>query len=300
MKVHNEAGVLARSERFFATPSSLARKLLFYVTRCGHYYYDEHYRFTDHCAIGKLESHKNYFLLYVRAGVIGFEIDSTSFLAEQGYVALVDCRRPHCFYAPGAAEALWIHFDGANAGTFFEQILAFRKGKQTFRAPAGYPIEQELTQLIAGLRDGQSTEVARSQGIYRILCALLLPLPPVGVENSLNGIRSDHASVNQPVSQAMRLIDAHLEQSLSVAMLAQAVHLSPSHFSRLFRSTTGFSPHEYIVLHRIDKAKTLLHSTSLSVKEIAYQVGYHSETNFIVSFLHKVGMSPTAFRQSGV
>lgn len=298
MKVNNEAGVLSRSERFFATPSSLARKLLFYVTRCGHYYYDERYRFTDHCDIGKLESHKNYFLLYVRAGAIGFETDSSRFLAEQGYVALVDCHRPHCFYAPGAAEALWIHFDGANAGSFFEQILAFRKGKQTFRAPAGYPLEQELTQLIAGLRDGQSTEVARSQGIYRILCALLLPLPPVE-----SGSGTDGASLladRQPVSQAMRLIDAHLAQPLSVAELAKAVHLSPSHFSRLFRSTTGFSPHEYIVLHRINRAKTLLHSTTLSVKEIAYQVGYHSETNFIVSFLHKVGMSPTAFRQSGV
>ena len=45
MKVTEEAGVLARSERFFATPGAVARGLFYYITRAGHYYYDENYDF---------------------------------------------------------------------------------------------------------------------------------------------------------------------------------------------------------------------------------------------------------------
>lgn len=136
MKVTNEAGVLSRSERFFATPSTTARSLFFYVTRVGHYYYDERYNFLDSCAVARQESHKNFFLTYVRAGSIHFET-SQQFTAERGQVALVDCHKPHHFYTTGEAEAMWIHFDGANAAAFFEQILDFRGGRQAFEPACG-------------------------------------------------------------------------------------------------------------------------------------------------------------------
>ena len=70
MKVTNEPGVLSRSERFFYTPSTTARRLFFYVMRVGHSYYDERYNFLDGCAVAKQESHKNLFLAYVSAGTV--------------------------------------------------------------------------------------------------------------------------------------------------------------------------------------------------------------------------------------
>ena len=264
MKVFSEPGVLSRSERFFSTPSATARRLFYYVTRVGHYYYDARYNFLDSCDIAHLESHKNLFLTYVRSGTMYFETDQL-YCAERGQIGLVDCRRPHHFYTKGDAEALWIHFDGANAAAFFEQ---------------------ELAQIISGLRTGDMTELDRSQRIYRILCALLFPAQ-AGPDRK-----------NDAIAQAVKYIGEHLFESLSVEKVADAVSLSPSHFSRLFRSTTGFSPHEYIMLHRIDEAKALLQSTSLSVKEIAFRVGYRSEVNFITAFTEKTGATPTQFRRS--
>lgn len=286
MKVTNEPGVLSRSERFFYTPSTTARSLFFYVTRVGHYYYDERYNFLDSCDVAKQESQKNFFLAYVRAGTLYFQTTQI-FSAERGQVALIDCHKPHRFYTTGSTEAMWMHFDGSNSAAFFQQILAFRGGRQTFTPPPDSRIEQELAHIISGLRSSRSSEVDCSQRIYRILCTLLLPHAPTHT-----------VATDTTITRAVRYIDEHLFEPLSVKQIASTVHLSPSHFSRLFRSTTGFSPHEYIMLHRIDEAKALLQSTNLSVKEIAFRVGYHSEVNFIIAFTDKTGLSPTLFRRN--
>lgn len=286
MKVTNEPGVLLRSERFFSTPSATARNLFFFVTRVGHYYYDERYNFLDNCDVAMQESHKNFFLAYVRAGTLYFQTTQT-FSAERGQVALIDCHKPHRFYATGPAEAMWMHFDGSNAAAFFQQILAFRGGRQTFTPPPDSRIEQEMAQIISGLRSARSSEMEYSQRIYHILCTLLFPYDPAHT-----------VTEDGTIARAARYIDAHLFETLPVEQIAAAVNLSPSHFSRLFRSTTGFSPHEYIMLHRIDEAKALLQSTALSVKEIAFRVGYRSEVNFILAFTDKTGLSPAQFRKS--
>ena len=76
-------------------------------------------------------------------------------------------------------------------------------------------------------------------------------------------------SGEDPVSQVVDFITQHLFEDISVADIAASVSLSPSHLSRLFKMQTGFSPHEFITLRRIDAAKELLLTTDLSIKQIA-------------------------------
>ncbi len=147
-----------------------------------------------------------------------------------------------------------------------------------------------MMQLIHNFRlPGRMSETEQSQRIHRLLCELIvLPstvLPPSGED---------------PVSQVVNFITQHLFEDISVADIAASVSLSPSHLSRLFKMQTGFSPHEFITLRRIDAAKELLLTTDLSIKQIAYQVGYHSEANFITSFSGKSGITPAAFRKNPV
>lgn len=286
MKVTGEAGVMPRSERFFATPSALARRVLLYITRCGHYYCDGSYDFRDSSEVGQLESHRNFLLSYVRAGAMRYAADGDTFTATAGQLALLDCRRPHRFRAAPYVETLWLHFDGLCAAAFFEQIVTLRGGRHLLEPAGVHKLESLLTALVAGVKSGEE-ETVRSSRLYTVLCALLLP---GGGQDAAKG----------PVSQAMEYIGAHLFEDLPVDQLAAAVNVSPSHFSRQFRGQTGFSPHEYIVLHRIDEAKTLLLETDLTVREIADRVGYHSEVNFIASFQNKVGVSPASFRRHPV
>ena len=286
MKVITEPGVLLQSERYFSTPSSLARQLFLYITRCGHYYCDHHYNFLDSCDVGKLESHKTYLLDYIRRGAMEIETDGKSFTAEAGQIALIDCKKPHRFHVPRYAERIWIHFDGREAGAFFEQIIAFHGGRSVFTPYPESRAERDMSDLVTLLKDGIHTEADLSKRIYSLLCNLLIPP------------RSITADSQDPVALALDYMKQHPFDELSVKEIASVAGLSPSHFSRQFRSQTGFSPHEYIVLHRIDEAKLLLHTTDLSVKEIAFRTGYHSEVNFIASFTRKVGISPSSFRNA--
>lgn len=285
MKVLSEPGVLPQSERYFSTPSTLARQLFFYVTRCGHYYLNEEYDFRDSCEVGRMESHRTYLLDYVQRGAMHIEADGTTFTAEAGQLAITDCRRPHRYYTSGYTERIWIHIDGSNMDDFCQQILAFR-GHRAFTPFPGSHTERTMTDLITAVKNNTvHSEADISQKIYRLLCGLLFP--PMNQETPQD----------DPVVLALAYINGHLFEDLSIPDIAGHVGLSPSHFSRQFRSQTGFSPHEYIVVHRIDEAKALLHDTTLSVKEIAYRTGYHSEVNFITSFTGKVGVSPSAFRK---
>ena len=133
--------------------------------------------------------------------------------------------------------------------------------------------------------DARLSEARFSQLIHRLLCLLLLDET---TESTAGGDR---------IAQAIRYMNRHLFEPIGVQDAAAAVSLSPSHFSRQFKARTGYSPYEYIVLRRIDKAKYMLASTELSVKEIAYATGYNSEENFIHSFRKNVGVAPGIFRK---
>ena len=79
--------------------------------------------------------------------------------------------------------------------------------------------------------------------------------------------------------------------------LADEVHMSTSHFSRVFKQQTGFSPYDYVLISRLNRAKDLLQKAEMSVAEIAYETGFNSESNFICFFTENEGISPGKFRK---
>ncbi len=93
------------------------------------------------------------------------------------------------------------------------------------------------------------------------------------------------------------LIEDRLTEDLSLATLASEVGLSPSHFSSLFRKTTGLSPHHYIVQRRLDHAQHLLKSTRLSIAEIATAVGFYDQSHLVRHMRRVLGVTPTYMRE---
>ncbi len=92
-------------------------------------------------------------------------------------------------------------------------------------------------------------------------------------------------------------IAGHFTEPISLALLAQVGDISASHLHALYKSHTGHSPLQGVIALRIQTARELLVSTSLSVKEISFRTGFPSITHFCRTFRTHVGLTPSAYRQ---
>jgi AraC-like DNA-binding protein len=98
--------------------------------------------------------------------------------------------------------------------------------------------------------------------------------------------------------RAKDLVDARYFEPLTVADMAAAATMSPSHFSRRFASTFGESPHQYLLTRRLERAAALLRMSDWSVTDICFAVGWNSIGSFTTSFGRVFGLTPVAYRAS--
>ncbi|MGC1310158.1 MAG: AraC family transcriptional regulator [Phormidesmis sp.] len=97
------------------------------------------------------------------------------------------------------------------------------------------------------------------------------------------------------LSQVKAYIDAYIARDLTVVKLAAIAQLSPYHFARLFKQSTGTTPHQYILHCRIDRAQHLLRHSALTLAEIAIAVGFCDQSHLTRRFKRIVGLTPTQF-----
>jgi AraC family transcriptional regulator len=97
---------------------------------------------------------------------------------------------------------------------------------------------------------------------------------------------------------AVDYIEEHLAESISLATLAQLVHLSPYYFFRAFKQSLGLPPHRYHIDRRIERAKTLLAKPAPSVTDIGFAVGFGQTSSFTSAFRKATGLTPTGFHRS--
>ena len=81
-----------------------------------------------------------------------------------------------------------------------------------------------------------------------------------------------------------------------VTTVAERAGVTPQHLGRLFRELTGRSPKEYVLEARVEAAKAYLRGSSLPIKRIAAELGFHDEFHFSRRFSQRVGTSPSAYR----
>jgi len=96
--------------------------------------------------------------------------------------------------------------------------------------------------------------------------------------------------------QVIDYIEAHLADDLSLAMLASIAGLSLHHFGETFRQSMGVPPHRFVLTRRIERAKILLLSTDMTITQIAFAVGYSSQSHFATKFREAAGATPQRFR----
>jgi len=97
--------------------------------------------------------------------------------------------------------------------------------------------------------------------------------------------------------RAIEFIVENLEEDLSLAEIAAAADLSQYHFARAFRKSTGFTPQQYLMKQRIERAKELLAKDDLPIVEISLRTGFKNQSHFTTLFRKFTKLTPRTWRE---
>ena len=278
-----ETGTCSGSDLYFSTPSEYARRMLFYMSTCGYYYTNYDYRIER-------EDYHNYMLFYICDGRLSLRSGSQTMVASAGQVGFLNCHEPHEYHTIGNTEFVWLHLDGSNTADFYQQAVQMHGGF-VFDTPYAEQIKNGIYEIVFAFRNEQTlSEVRLSQKLYTLLTAMV----------DTASQEAGQTEENDTVSKAMHFIQEQYMNPISLLDVATHVNMSQFHFSRLFKKDCGYSPHEYLIRTRLNRAKHLLKTTGLPVKVIAQKVGYQNVSSFTNAFTDRVGISPTLFRKYSI
>lgn len=100
-----------------------------------------------------------------------------------------------------------------------------------------------------------------------------------------------------PVFESLQHINSNYNQDISITDLANLSHYNTEYFCKLFKKNVGVSPQNFLITKRLNAAKKLLISTSLSIKEIAFRCGYSDPLYFSKLFIKHIKCSPKKYRE---
>ncbi len=98
------------------------------------------------------------------------------------------------------------------------------------------------------------------------------------------------------LQRVLAVIEDRIAEAIQVRDLAASVRMSPYHFARLFKQSTGQAPHLYVTWRRMERAKDLLAGSDLPLAQVARSVGYRTQAHFTGVFHARVGTTPRAYR----
>lgn len=98
------------------------------------------------------------------------------------------------------------------------------------------------------------------------------------------------------LQRVIEYIEQNLDKGLSLAELAGVVYMSPFHFARLFKRSTGVPPHRFVIRQRIDRARACLATPDRPIAEISRMVGFRTPSHFSTVFRRVTGVTPGGYR----
>lgn len=206
---------------------------------------------------------------------------------------------------PGVASAyhlakpghhVCVHFSGDQADTNLQADQAITLPCHATIGPQHEYARQRIMHIaeLKLLSSRKSASSAAAAGADATLQELLLWL---AIQTQQ---QDEQPPVNRDVDLAMRrvaaLLDARLDQPLSVPELAMEVGLSQGHLARCFKQRYGLTLQRYLLTRRIEQARQDLATTHLPVKQVAARAGLPDPQHFNKQFRRITGQSPTSYR----
>ena len=278
----NEKGVLQGSEFFFFTPTEVFESYYYYILVCGHFFCNENY-------LIRRDSHLGPLILLMDEGELHVEYEGKKRTARKNDLVLLNCDRPHAYYAGKSCEFHFLHIGGKNCREITDNLIrtnhSFLFHLQNYRE-----IRDIMEPLISKMYFVNNVpEKDQSVAVYRILCAI----------QTSGDLSPASALPNRDIiDDVVNYMRSHPERNFTLEELATLANMSSFYFSHQFKEFMGISPITYMANLKINLSKTLLLYTTNQISQIGELLGYSSSSSFINAFKARVGISPAAYRKN--
>lgn len=185
----------------------------------------------------------------------------------------------------------WIGFSGAKAKVCMDNAgFSVKKPIRTVECLSH--IRELIEKILEEYQLSFKCELRRNAYLLEILADLVeeyMQESPGAVHFYPGSVYAHHA---------IDYINRHYNEKLRIADLATYIGVNRSYLTSSFKKETGYSPQEYLILLRMDKAASMLRKTDRSINDVAAAVGYSDQLAFSKIFKQYYGVSPRAFRES--
>ncbi|MFD1702017.1 helix-turn-helix domain-containing protein [Methylopila henanensis] len=175
-----------------------------------------------------------------------------------------------------------------------------RLAGRPFRAPAPFVNGEDpvVAALLRGLRDDAAAGLAPSAA-YAEHAVALMAMRLASREGARPAPREAPGGLSRrELARIADHVDAHLAEDVSLADLAALARMPVDRFARRFRAATGLAPYAYVLERRVRAAERMLAASELSIAEIAFALGFSSQSHFTTVFRRRNGATPQAWRRA--
>ncbi len=231
----------------------------------------------------------NYVLHYILNGSGSLYLDNHRFpvYAKQAFITPPNLV---AFYQGSAADPwnyIWLHFNGKKVIDLLTQAGISRENPIFIPSAPSEGLENCILEILHH-NDEEYTCIGNLYRMFHFLISTSSnkPVPQKG-DKSLGYIKNAVDYITKKYAEPIRIQD-----------VADYCGLERSYLSKIFKHATNYSPQEYLIFFRIQKAKQLLIQKNVPVQNVAYSVGYTDPFAFSKIFKQETGISPTQYREN--
>lgn len=270
------------SVRYMNTPSQDIRNTFFYVQETGFFKTYPPY-FTERAGLN------SFLIVYTAAGRGLLRYDGREYQCLPGDAFYINCQNRHYYECADQDgwNILWLHFNGNGGLGYYNEFVKTEFSPIHFEEP--FPIESIMYRILSlTAKKDIHSELICSSLIVSLLTELLIRSCGAGLSLT---------ATPQYIKDAVKYIDVHFKEAVSLDLLQKEFNISKYHLAREFKRYVGKTINRYLIDCRLNYAKELLRFSNLTVNEIAFACGMNNVSHFIGLFRQAEGATPHTFRR---
>jgi AraC family transcriptional regulator len=214
-----------------------------------------------------------------------------------GAIVLIPAGSPTLWRWSGRKDSLHIHLEPGLIARVAVEAFGLDPARLTLPPLDGLdlpPLRAAMGAVDAELMSGGAGGPLAAESLANVLAVHLIRhvLAPHRPQRGRDG-----ALPRARLRAVVEYVEGHLDSGPTLGQMAAVARLSPYHFARQFKKTTGLPPHQYVIVRRVERAKQVLQEgDDVPLAEVAAHAGFSDQSQFSRHFKRLVGVTPRQFR----